>query len=97
MSRSEERYPQVTIYGHIKQVDASTTSRAETLFSEGRTCCPSELIFRPALTFLKAFFVRRKIFEGPRGLIFSVLEAYEEFITYLKLWELSYVKQGDNN
>lgn len=90
----QEAYPQIKIREHIKRADSASTVKARAFIDRGAGCRLTDLIFRPLFAFLKCILSRRQIFKGTSGITISVLKAYEEFITYLKLWELRHVQDG---
>jgi len=84
----EKRYPDALISEHVQLINSSTSKRAMEVFNSGIRTKLINIILKPKLVFLKSIFVEGKIFGGIRGIIVSVLNAYEEFLIQLKLWEI---------
>jgi glycosyltransferase involved in cell wall biosynthesis len=72
---------------HLRQIDSYTTIMAEGYYQKGRRARLTDLLFRPAFKFVKAFFLQAGFLDGVRGLIISTLAAYYVFVKYAKLWE----------
>ena len=87
-SELQKLYPMVKIGEHIQVINTTTSSQAIEMYNSGIRCKLVHLIYCPALVFLNSFFITQGIFHGIRGIIISVLAGYEEFLTYLKLWEI---------
>ena len=81
-------YPYVPISEHIQMLNSSTSEHAVKIFEEGSRANLICIIFKPKVVLLKSLFLKGGIFKGLRGIIISVLNAYEEFLTQLKLWEI---------
>lgn len=77
----------------IKKMDNYTTKQAEDMYAKGRRPSNIRLVTEPVLAFLKAYFIRRNIFYGMHGLVFSWLYAYSKFMRLAKTREI-YQKHG---
>ncbi len=62
---------------------------AQEMARRGRRPVPGEIFWRPALTFLKLFFLKGGILEGPLGFHLSVQSSRYNFLKYHYLGELS--------
>lgn len=84
----KEKYPETSIDSHIRLINSSTVSQSIKKYEIGDRCHLVDILFRPVAVFLKSILIDFQIFNGIRGIIISVLRSYEEFLVYLKLWEI---------
>ncbi len=68
---------------------------AQEMRQAGRRPLPGELLWRPALTFLKLFFLKRGFLEGALGLQLSLQASRYNFLKYHYLRELLQGVKGD--
>ncbi|MCI6989582.1 MAG: glycosyltransferase family 2 protein [Campylobacter sp.] len=66
--------------------------RAKSDFEKGKKPSLLKLIFIFPLIFLKSYFLRRSIFNGRRGFITSIINAFYAFLKEAKLYEISKFK-----
>ncbi|MFT6268508.1 MAG: glycosyltransferase involved in cell wall biosynthesis [Alphaproteobacteria bacterium] len=62
--------------------------KAQEKYDKGKSYSTGKLTFVFFLTFIKEYFLQRKIFSGRRGFILSIMAAYYSFIKEAKLYEL---------
>lgn len=77
-----------SISAFLQRMDRYSTLAAEELHRAGRSARPTDLLARPAWTFLRMFLLQEGWREGWRGLVLSGLYAGYAFSKYAKLWEL---------
>jgi hypothetical protein len=87
-SNLKEEYPQISIGNHVGLINSSTVSRSMKKYESGNRCYLADILFRPGIVFLKSMLIDFQILHGIRGIIISMLKSYEEFLIYLKLWEI---------
>jgi glycosyltransferase involved in cell wall biosynthesis len=63
------------------------------LIKEGRTFRLREITFRPLYMFCWSYFYKQGFRDGIRGFLLSVLNAYYNFVMYMKLWEYERAKE----
>ena len=94
MEIEKNTYHRVKITEQIQNINSASTLKARELIDSGARCCLTDLILRPFFTFLRSLVLERWILKGCKGAIISMLNAYEEFAAYLKLWEQKHVSEG---
>ena len=94
MEIGKNTYHRIRITEQIRIINSSSTLKAEEIMESGAQCRLTDLTLRPFFTFLRVFVLERRIFKGCKGAITSMLKAYEEFASYLKLWEQEHVNGG---
>ena len=72
----------------IEAINRSSSRTAEELRQCGVRSGVTDIVFGPLVVFLRSSIVRGRVFRGVAGSVRSGLEAYEHFVTRLKLWEL---------
>lgn len=65
-----------------------STLKSQEKFAKGKAYSSLKLCTVFFLTFIKEYFLQRKLFSGKRGFILSVMAAYYAFIKEAKLYEL---------
>ena len=78
-------YSSITQY--LDRLNNYTTAQAELLVKESYDFSPSDLITKPANEFLSRYFQGQGYKDGVHGLALSGLQAFSEFVVYLKVWE----------
>ena len=73
---------------HMDTVNRFSTITAQQKFIQGTRFRWSDLLFRPALHFLKGYFLRRGFLDGLHGFMIAAICSYGAFLKYAKLWEL---------
>lgn len=71
---------------HIHKINQFTTIAAEQIRKPVRGYT---IFLRALFAFFKKYFLKRAFLEGTRGLIISGMSAFQVFIKYAKMWELS--------
>lgn len=74
---------------HLKTMDRYTTLAAEELVFRKTRIHLSNLIFDPAWTFLKTYFVQRGFLDGTEGLTIAYMAALYTFLKYAKARNMS--------
>lgn len=85
---NQKRYPDISIEEHIRIINHSTSVQAMERYSAGIKFSLTALIFKPCFIFLQSMFIKGMVLRFISGVISSMLFAYEEFLTQLKLWEI---------
>ncbi len=76
------------LHHYLTKFNRYTTLAADDLQAGGRRFGLSDVLFRPAFTFLKMYMLRRGFLDGMPGFILCVLSSTYVFVKYAKLWEL---------
>jgi Glycosyl transferase family 2 len=64
-------------------------SAAQSLFAQGRRGAAWEIALRPLWRFVRGYFLRAGFLDGPAGAAMAWARAYEAYVRYARLWELS--------
>jgi glycosyltransferase involved in cell wall biosynthesis len=72
---------------YLWKLDRFTGLSARELHSAGRKTGASDLVLRPAFTFLKMYLLKRGFLDGIHGLILALLSSVHVLLKYVKLWE----------
>ncbi len=72
----------------VRRMDRYSTLAARELLRQGKRPRPGELVWRPCLTFLKLYFLKRGFLEGRDGYTLAFLYSTYTFLKYYKLREL---------
>ena len=72
---------------YIKRMDRYTTIQAKTKRKEGYSFEWRDLISKPTGEFLSRYFFAEGYKDGIHGIALSGLQAFSEFVLYLKLWQ----------
>jgi len=76
-----------TISQFIERFNRYSDIESEQLISKGYDLDWKDIIFRPANEFFSRFFAGDGYKDGLHGLVLSLLQAFSEFVVYLKIWE----------
>lgn len=76
------------IEDHVMTLNRFSTITAQQKFVAGTSLRWTDIVFRPALRFLKGYFLRAGFLDGGRGFVIASLAAYGAALKYIKLWEL---------
>jgi hypothetical protein len=79
---------------YLKKLNRYTSLDALQLFSEGRRAGILDILFRPILTFVKMYFSKLGLLDGPAGLILAISSSFHVFSKYVKLWHLRETTAG---
>lgn len=74
---------------YIKKLNNYTTLSARELFNKGRKAGFFDIIFRPAFTFFKMYFLKLGILDGFMGLVLCTLSSVHVCVKYSKLYLLN--------
>jgi (heptosyl)LPS beta-1,4-glucosyltransferase len=80
-------YHYETISQYIERLNRYSTIQAENLSAGGYKFIWSDLIKKPVDEFLSRFFAGQGYKDGLHGLVLAILQAFSEFVLYLKVWE----------
>lgn len=87
----------LSIDQYLNRLNIYTTKQAEFIISEKIDFSWNFLITKPVGEFLSRYFSGRGYKDGLHGLILSILQAFSEFIVYLKVWQfLKFEEQNIN-
>ncbi len=75
---------------YFTRLQRYTTVQSDQLIKEGYHFLWIDLISKPVSEFLSRFFAGQGYRDGLHGLVLSLLQAFSEFVVFLKVWE----KQG---
>lgn len=73
---------------HMVTLNRFSTITAQQKFVEERPFRWTDLLFRPALRFMKGYVVKGGFLDGAHGFMIARLAAYGAALKYIKLWEL---------
>ncbi len=82
-------YTYTGIRDQVSAANRFSTITARGWHERGKKFRLRHLVFRPALRFMRAYFLRLGILDGIPGLIIAVIASYGVFIKYAKLWEFN--------
>lgn len=85
-------YTDMTFEHYLKKLNRYTTFSAQEMFEKSKKASIADIIFRPAFTFFKMYFLQLGILDGYMGLILCVLSSMHVFFKYSKLYYLNLKK-----
>lgn len=77
-------YP--SIENFVEKLNRYTTAQKEILIKKGYRFMPKDLVLKPLDEFIRQFFARKGYLDGVHGLALAGLQAFSEFVLYLKVW-----------
>ncbi|MDP6631466.1 MAG: glycosyltransferase family 2 protein [Kiritimatiellia bacterium] len=80
-------YTYTGIEDQISSMNKFSSITAAGQFEDGRPVLLRDMLTRPALRFLRGYFIKRGFLDGIPGLVVAVSNAYGVFAKYAKLWE----------
>ena len=80
-------YHYQTVSQYIERLNRYSDVQAENLIAGGYNFTWEDLLQKPADEFLSRFFAGRGYKDGLHGLVLAILQAFSEFVLYLKVWE----------
>lgn len=83
-----DHYNYRNVSEQIQRVDHYSALAAQEMFDNGRRFFLPSLFIRPPVKFLETYLWKLGILDGLPGLIISVMDAYQMFLRYAKLWEM---------
>lgn len=90
-----EHYTDPDIKHYFEKFNKYTTLAAEELDRKGKTFKVSDIVIRPAVIFLKMFFIKKGFLDGIQGFILAMFSSTYVFTKYCKLWEQKIIKGGE--
>lgn len=87
-------HPYRDLAHHLEKIAKYARWGAEDLYDRGRRARWSDLIFRPAYRFVRAWILSGDWVEGRLGLVSATLDAYSVFLKYASLWALEGERRG---
>ena len=81
-------YSYYSVTDHINQTNNFTTIAAKAAFAQGRRSSVFKIVSRPALKFLKDYFLKLGFLDGRYGFTICYINALYAFLKYVKLREL---------
>ncbi len=82
---------------YFKKFNEYTSLAAEDLLNGERKFKIFDLIFRPAIIFIKMYFIKLGFLDGIEGFILSIFSSLYVFTKYCKFWELKKGKTKNGN
>lgn len=82
------------IWEHLETMNRFSTITAQEKFRLGERFRWREFLFRPGWRFIKAYFLKRGLLDGPPGLVIALISMFGVYMKYAKLWELEHRKGG---
>jgi glycosyltransferase involved in cell wall biosynthesis len=82
-------YTDLTFEHYWNKMNKYTSISAEELFAKKRKASFFDIIFRPAFTFFKMYFLKLGILDGYTGLVLCTLSGVHVFTKYTKLYYLN--------
>jgi len=86
-------YNYQNISQYLKKLDIYTDFQSQELITGGFAFSWTDLITKPFSEFVTQFFARNGVEDGLHGLALSGLQAFSEFIVYLKIWQYHHFAQ----
>ena len=90
-------YPDLSVKGMAKKIDAYSSTSAEQLLSEGKRSSVLKAFSRGLAAFLKCYFLKRGMLDGKEGFIIASYNAIYTYYKYLRLLEIQDVRRGRGN
>lgn len=77
------------IAAYLEKQNHYTSLQAEKLYEQGVRTGIAQLLFSPAVRFIKFYFIRRGFLDGLPGLVHIMIGCFNSFIKYAKLMEFN--------
>lgn len=74
---------------YLEKLNRYTSNNAKNLLDSGYNFYWLDVIVKPFDEFVRQYFSRRGYVEGLHGLVLAGLQAFSEFVLYIKLWQAS--------
>ena len=84
-----EHYTDPTVSHYFVKFNNYTTLAAKDLKEKGKVFHLTDLLLRPAIIFIKMYFVKLGFLDGLQGFILAAFSSAYVFAKYSKFWELS--------
>lgn len=85
-------YSKDNLHDYISTINTYTSLGAKVYFDAGKKSSFFSIIFSPAFTFFKGYFLRRGFLDGLPGLIMAFTQSLDTFLKYSKLYFLQQKK-----
>lgn len=82
-------YSYYSVEDHLKQIEYFGNIAAKELFSRGKTSGWMLIVVKVVAQFIKSYFLKLGMLDGPTGLTISRLSAYATYRKYYKLMQLN--------
>ncbi|RJR23671.1 glycosyltransferase family 2 protein [Candidatus Microgenomates bacterium] len=86
-----------SVFQYIERLNRYTDIQSEEIFKKTEVFDWKDLVFKPANEFFSRFFAAEGYKDGLHGLVLALLQAFSEFILYLKVWEKKGFKEEKIN
>jgi len=83
-----EHYTDPNIHHYFRKFNRYTTLAAEELVKKGKSFSILDILIRPAVIFIKMYFLKLGFLDGIQGFILAVFSSAYVFTKYCKFWEL---------
>jgi len=87
-------YGEVSVEVKVDKVNRYSSGKALDKFDKGKKSSLVKLLLVMPVTFLKSYFIRRNFYNGRRGFVGSMINAFYAFLKEAKLYELE-LRQSD--
>jgi len=81
-------YTYDNLFDHLGTINRFSKISALESHKAGRRCGPTDLLLRPVIRFLRAYFMKRGFMDGYHGLVIAMAISFSTFVKYAKLWEM---------
>ena len=83
-------YTYLNIKHHLEKSDRYSTLFAEEAFKKGEYPNPYKIFIRPIFRFINDYFLKQGFRDGFAGFVVALIQSFEVFLRYAKLWELNH-------
>lgn len=88
-------YGEVSVEVKVDKVNRYSSGKAMDKFEKGKRSSLPKLLLVMPVTFLKSYFLRRNCYNGRRGFIGSMINAFYAFLKEAKLYELELLARDE--
>ncbi len=88
-------YTDLTLEHYVDKLNRYTTLSAQMAVASGKRAGVGQLLFRPAHTFVKMYFLKAGFLDGVQGFMLALLSAGHTFAKYAKVWHAGMRKFPD--
>lgn len=88
LKNSIYHYPYVDISHHLEKFNRYSSLFAQDAFKKNEKFKFHQLLWRTFIRFIKAYFLKRGFRDGFAGFVIAVLQSFDVFLRYAKLYEL---------
>jgi hypothetical protein len=79
-----------TLFKMIEKINFYSTLHAQASKKEGKKATIFKIIFFPKVKFFQTYFLKKAYKSGLKGFIFSLMQAFQSFLSWTKLYFLSF-------